>query len=194
MSCTYYSWKSGTLFGDYWCDKKDCRVDNKTYNQYCKGYNYNNCPIYKKSNSSGCFITTVVCQILGKSDDDKALNNLRNFRDNILSKNEEYFSILKDYDNIGPILVDYLEDDKDKEKMAQVLYVNVIELISKQIENREYKKAIYNYECMILSLISHYELKHLFNKNKSFNYDYQKDEFIPEYSGHGKRKKLINNH
>lgn len=72
MSCTYYRWNGGRIFGDYWCDIKDTRVDNATYSKYCKDYNYSKCPIYIKNNSSGgCFITTIVCDVLGKSDDDK---------------------------------------------------------------------------------------------------------------------------
>lgn len=36
MSCTFYSFKGGLFGGDYWCDKKDCRVDNDTYRRYCR--------------------------------------------------------------------------------------------------------------------------------------------------------------
>ena len=105
MSCTYYRWNGGSFTGDYWCDKNDKRVDSDTYSKYCRGYYYSDCPVYKRSDSSGgCFITTIVCNVLGKSDDDKVLNNLRYFRDNVLKKDECYRYILIDYDNIGPVI------------------------------------------------------------------------------------------
>lgn len=99
MSCVYYEFKSALFGGDYWCNKKDCRVDDNTYRRYCRDYSYDECPIYKKTESSGaCFITTVVCKIVGLKDNDQVLQNLRNFRDNILQPNEKYYDILKEYD------------------------------------------------------------------------------------------------
>ena len=85
MSCSYYKFSSSLFGGDYWCTKNDCRVDEKTYIKYCRDYNYSSCSIFRKVDSSGCFITTIVCDILKKPDDDKVMKNLRYFRDNVLS-------------------------------------------------------------------------------------------------------------
>ena len=90
MSCTYYRWN-----GDYWCDKNNRSVNSDTYSRYCKGYYYDECSVYKRDDSiGGCFITTIVCDTLGKSDDDRVLNNLRYFRDNVLQKNSKYTYLL----------------------------------------------------------------------------------------------------
>lgn len=45
MSCTYYRWNGGSFTGDYWCDKKNERVNNDIYQRYCKGYYYDECSI-----------------------------------------------------------------------------------------------------------------------------------------------------
>ena len=40
MSCDFYTYKSGTLFGDFYCMKKEDTINTDTYNRYCKNYNY----------------------------------------------------------------------------------------------------------------------------------------------------------
>ncbi len=186
MSCTYYQYKGGLFSGDYWCCKKDCRVDDATYYKYCRDYNYDECPIYKHSESSGCFITTIACQILGKKDDDVVLNDFRNFRDNILQKNPEYYDILKEYDVIGPMIAEAIQHDSDREVLASHLYQCALLPIHHHIEEKEYGKAVEKYYLMTLMLINYYGLKHEYNQIKDQNYGYQ--EFIPSLSGHGKKR------
>ena len=183
MSCTFYRWNGG-VFGDYWCDKKDCRVDSNTYYKYCRDYNYSDCPIYKMSSSSGCFITTIVCEILGKEDNDQVLTNLRTFRENILKPQEKYHEILIDYDNIGPVIASCIANDPNKEQMAIGLYEIALSKISKQIEEKENDKVIENYINMVLCLINYYQLKHIFNFGKDNNYDI--DYFEAKTAGHGR--------
>lgn len=191
MSCTFYSFKGGLFGGDYWCDKKDCRVDNDTYRRYCRDYNYSNCPIFKKSDSSGCFITTVVCDILGNEDNHEILNNLRKFRDEVLQKDEKYYEILKDYDNIGPYLADYIANDRDSVTIANTVYNNMILPVNELILNKEYEMAVSKYQLMVMSLIEYYSLRELYDELKSNDYGYLEDEFVPMCAGHGKRKILV---
>lgn len=194
MSCTYYRWSGGSFFGDYWCDIKDQRVDSNTYSKYCRDYNYSSCPIYKKnsgsSSTSPCFITTIVCNILGKRDDDKVLNNLRYFREEVLKQDEKYFEILMDYDVIGPVIACNIAHDKDKKTLATGLYDNVLSRVSKNIEEKEYEKAINNYTVMVLSLISYYHLKKKYNNERDNNYDLAQIDITK--AGHGKVRKKSN--
>ena len=188
MSCPYYSFKSGLLFGgDYFCDVKKISVDSSQYNTYCRGYNYSNCVIYKSKNgsSSGCFITTVVRDILGKEDNDVLLNNFRCFRDNILHCDEKYNELLQDYDNIGPRIADAIWTDKDAVKMANGIYNISLLPINEMIKNKEYDKACEKYYLLTLSLINYYGLKHDYNFDKD-NGLYEKD-FDVKVSGHGRR-------
>lgn len=188
MSCSYYKFSSSLFGGDYWCTKNDCRVDEETYRKYCRDYNYSSCPIFRKVDSSGCFITTIVCDILKKSDDDKVMKNLRYFRDNVLSQNANNDDILKVYDNIGPVIADKLIKDNDRTKMADGLYNNALVLISDQIEKKDYTKAINNYMVMTLMLINYYGLKSAYAKSSDKDYDYKDGEFDRKVAGHGKRR------
>lgn len=186
MACTYYSFKGGFFGGDYWCDKKDCRVDEDTYYKYCKNYNYDECEIYKQSNSSGCFITTIICHTLGKQDDDRILQTLRSFRDNILQKDEKYYDILKEYDTIGPIIADCIANDQYKEIVAEETYQKSIIPIYYLIYHKKYDEAITRYQLMTQLLIDYYSLNEEYAKIKSQNYNYE--DFTPETAGHGKRR------
>lgn len=187
MSCPYYTFKNGLLFGgDYWCMVHDRSIDSNVYNNYCKNYNYNQCSIYKSKNpSSGCFITTVVCEILHKKDNCELLSNLRNFRDNVLQKDEKYYEYLQDYDNIGPIIADKLRRDKDRENVAKVIYNNGLLPINESLNNNEYDKACEKYYVMTLLLINYYGLKHVYNLGKDSGEYYKNFEVVT--SGHGKK-------
>ena len=190
MSCTYYEFKRSGLFsGDYWCQKKDCRVDSDTYYKYCRNYNYDACPIYKQSQSSSpCFITTITCQILGKNDNDPLLNRFRSFRDNILQKNKQYEDALKEYDVIGPQIANCLINDQDREAMALGLFQHALLPIDTLIQQQEYDTAVEKYSLMTLMLINYYGLKHDYNQTKDKNYGYGQDEFEPTLAGHGYKR------
>lgn len=184
MSCTYYEFKSGLFSGDYWCRKKDCRVDDDTYRKYCRDYNYSSCPIYKHTESSSpCFITTVCCQILGKDDQDPIMNNLRNFRKNILREDKKYYFILKEYDVIGPMIADALINDKDKEELAFCFYQSTILPVNDLIEKKNYDSAVSLYLLMTKALIEYYGLSDEYKKLKEKDYGYE--GFDPSLAGHG---------
>ena len=190
MACEFYEFQSGLFGGDYYCRNKQCVVSSDTYYKYCRDYNFRECPNYNRGSSSSCFITTVVCQILGKQDNDKLLENFREFRDNILQPNTKYHDILKEYDVIGPLLADCIIKDQEKEKTAIGLYENVMLPINNEINNMNYDKAVEMYYLMTLSLVNYYKLKHEYNSIKDKNYN--DIEFIPSKSGHGliKQKKF----
>lgn len=191
MACTFYEFKVGLFGGDYYCNKKGCVVNSDIYYQYCRNYDYRDCPIYKQQTSSGCFITTVACQILGLKDNNPILNNLRYFRDHVLQEKEQYYDILKEYDVIGPIVANALMNDKDRQEMAQGLYQYAILPISKLIDQKEYDKAVENYYLMTLMLVNYYGLKHEYNNIKDRDYDYL--EFNPTIAGHGRKRVKENN-
>ena len=185
MSCTYYRWSGGSFFGDYWCDKKDARVDSDTYYKYCRDYDYRDCPIFKhQDSSSGCFITTVLCQILGLQDNHETLNILRNFRDNILQQDKQYEEILKIYDAIGPLVADALTKDKEKEQLALDLYQKSLLPIVEEIKNNNYKRATKHYLYMTLSLVSEYNLRNTYNSLREIDFGFV--TFNQTKAGHGR--------
>ena len=142
-TCRFYSYESGFFSGGNTCSVTG-RKENITesyYRSYCYAdYNRTDCPLYKKYGpyeSSGCFITTVTCEILGKQDNAPIMNHLRCFRDNVLQNDSKYYDILKEYDVIGPKLADCIRNDKDKEEMALGLYQNVLLPVADLISEKE---------------------------------------------------------
>lgn len=194
-SCRFYRYEGGFFSGGNTCSVTG-RKENVTedyYVRYCKhDYNRRDCPLYRKYGpyeSSGCFITTVTCEILGQQDNSLIMNHLRNFRDNVLQTNEKYYDILKEYDVIGPKLADCIRQDKDREVMANGLYKNVLVPVSQLVNDKDYDKAVETYYVMTLMLINYYGLKHQYNAIKDDNYGY--DDFEPSKAGHGRVKKKI---
>ena len=185
MSCTYYRWNGG-IFGDYWCEKKDERVDSDTYYKYCRNYDYRDCPIYKHTESSGpCFITTMLCNILELPDNHETLNVLRNFRDNILQKEESYKEILMVYDAIGPIVADAIYNDTNREKIAKDLYEISLKPIIEEVKNKNYERAIKHYLYMTLYLVSDYNLRNTYNALKEVDFGFI--NFNQKTAGHGRK-------
>lgn len=119
----------------YWDNPYDI---NDTEKGYCSVYKTTYYPDdscnnnYKKRGSySGgpCYITTIVCNILGHDDDCFALDSLRNLRDSFMQPNEEYKQDLYEYDTIGPEIAKIIYDDYQETKdpsIANSLYLNYI--------------------------------------------------------------------
>lgn len=186
--CSYCKDGGGFFSSDYICSLNNEYIPQSYLNDYCKyDYRVSNCPFYKENGpyiSSSCFITTVTCDILGKDDNDLVMQKLRNFRNNILQKNEEYYEILKLYDSIGPIIANNLINDPEKEIFTPLLY-SILEKITKLIDKSDYESAIEKYIVMTLLLVNRYNLKHLFNNMIDDNYGYSDDNFDPIVAGHG---------
>ena len=191
MSCDFYEFKSGLFCGDYYCKIKDGAVSSDTYYRYCRDYSYRDCPIYKheRNSSSGCFITTIACQILEKQDNDEILNNFRNFRNNILQPNQKYHNILKEYDVIGAMVANCIANDKDKEEMASGLYEHMLLPINDKISKKKYDEAVALYFLVTLRLVKYYGLLNYYYEVRNNDYNYE--NFEPNKAGHGLKKVKI---
>lgn len=184
MSCEFYSYKSGLFSGDYWCNKNECSVSSDTYYKYCRDYNYRECPNYKHQESSGCFITTIICNMLNKKDDDVILKTLRSFRDDVLQKDEKYYNILKEYDLIGPVIADCIIRENNIDLVRDTYQKSIIPIYY-LIYHKKYEDAIGRYQLMTQLLIDYYSLNDEYDKIKNNGYQY--DDFVPEKAGHGRR-------
>ena len=113
MKCDFLGYGGG-WFGSYRCEKDDNKIlDKSTIDRFCdNSLNYRNCPIYKKTPSSGCYLTTVTCEILDLPDDNHCLETMRWYRDNVMMDLENGPEILKQYNNVGPVIADSLREDR----------------------------------------------------------------------------------
>jgi hypothetical protein len=185
------------LRGDkYYCSEHH---DYYTMNDSCRaglfgGYTYNNRVndkdisdakklIEKSSSSSPCWITTCVVNILGYSDDCYYLTQLRSLRNNVFQADKQYWYLLAQYDNIGPVIADKLIHEKRPVDFAQVIEGKFLLPLSRLIDTGDFKNAISIYMLMTNYLQTRYQIPddYYFNPN---DYDFKS---IKE-CGHGKVK------
>ena len=107
--------------------------------------------------ASGCYITTIVCDILGFSDDCTTLMVLRKFRDNIMKHDNKYHLILEEYDRLGPRISECISKDMEKQELAQELYNKYLISATQLINNHQYTEAVSCYKQMVNELKTKYE-------------------------------------
>lgn len=138
----------------------------------------------EENNFNGCYITTLICSILGYTDHCYVLTEMRNFRNNIMQKEAIYFDILLEYDVIGPIIARSIyEDYEEREnkdmwvRFYQLYLLKTADLIS----SKKYTEAVSKYEQMMNVL------KNYFGIHDMDLTTYQKDYDMSK-GGHGKLK------
>ena len=184
--CRHMEESSGIFSSNYYCNITGSREDiPSSYWTYCKNGGYG-CPWYSKEygTGGGCFVTTVTCGVLGKDDHDPVMESLRSFRDNVLQNSDEYDSVLKLYDKIGPMLSCKLFHDKNREEKASKLYSRLGEF-AKLAGNGEHKEAAKKYILMTLRLVASYGMQEEYRTLRNNNFGYQEGEFDRKVAGHG---------
>lgn len=114
--------------------------------------------------SEPCYLTTIVCEILGYSDDCDTLTTLRNFRENVMKKDERYKPLLCEYDIVGPMIADGIRNSLKPHDFADFLYNSYISNVVESVKEENYEWAVIMYSYMVGSL------KKVFNLN-SIDYD-----------------------
>ena len=189
-ACTYM--KDKCNLGKYYCEKKGeyrYASDAKCYN-FCEAYsrsNYSRQNMYensRNSQSTGCYLTTAMCNVLGFSDNNHYLNTLRKFRNNVMQPNPNYIPLLLTYDIIGPEIAKNLNNDPDKELISKVLFHGYIEKAVTAIEESKNQEAINIYTAMTTVLGARYHI------NTDISMIDIKELDISNL-GHGYTKKLI---
>lgn len=172
-----YEGKCGSCinFEDNSGDKYD-----KSNADYVKGYcTWYRCYYYpddscdshyhkRDSSNNSCFITTMICNKLGFSDDCDSLNTLRGFRNNVLQKNSEYQELLYEYDVVGPKIAQYLiiEDNS----FIGNLYQYFIEPIVAFVKEKSNQEAINKYVEMTTFLEDYYGIDSTLNIPTFYDY------------------------
>lgn len=164
-ACTYMG-EDDNYDGKYYCERKGERryaCDAKCYS-FCEAYSrsrYTRENMYDNSRqhqSSGCYLTTAMCNILNYPDDNYYLQTLRTFRDTVLKQNYKYIPILLSYDVIGPQIAYNLMNDEKRVEIATSLFNNYITASVTAIENNKTNDAINIYTAMTQSLADKYNI------------------------------------
>lgn len=151
-NCAHYDLNQKEYWGDrFYCTEK-CKY-KESNEKAC--YSFVKRP-EKGYQPAGCFITTAVCEVLGYSDDCELLVTLRSFRENYLKKTKEGRMILQEYDQVGPIISDYIRQEPTINSiiLTTKYIIPCVDLIKKQ----NYAKAIAIYINMVQTLKEQYNL------------------------------------
>jgi uncharacterized protein YbaR (Trm112 family) len=93
-----------------------------------------------------CYITTAVCETLGKSDDCYELTLLRNYRDNFLMSQDDGEMIISEYYNIAPTIVKRINKLSNSNEIYKSVWDNYLNPCVRFIEedkNLECKEVYY---------------------------------------------------
>lgn len=78
--------------------------------------------IHEGFNKKFCYITTAVCESLGKTDDCYELTLLRNYRDSYLQKQPNGEEVIKKYYDIAPTIVKHINKHPDRKKIYEEVW------------------------------------------------------------------------
>lgn len=93
------------------------------------------------SNGSFCFVSTVICEYLGKTDDCEELNTLREYRDKWLRNQPGGQQLITEYYNSAPLIVSKLKASINYEGYCQFLWDNYLQQCIMLIEEQQYESC-----------------------------------------------------
>mgnify|MGYP003300029376 CR=1 FL=1 len=103
-----------------------------------------------------CYITTAVCESLGKGLDCYELNLIKEYRDEHLEPTPDGHELVEVYYDIAPTIVKRIEKREEREKIYRALYQDYILPCVKLIEEKEYEACREKYVKMVLELKAEY--------------------------------------
>lgn len=143
--------------------KNQLEKEKRKQDKYYKGDDYSSSYEHVSTSSElcipdPCFITTAVCKSLNKPDDCEELTLLRNYREEILSKTLEGKILINEYYQIAPIIISYIEQEKESANIYYDIYSNCISPIYKLLLKKDYSTALLNYCELVKNLADKYNL------------------------------------
>lgn len=132
-----------------WCSEK--REYVSPHERACSN-KFMNDDIKNPPSSEACYLTTIVCEILGKKDKCRELQILRTFREEYLKSDKQYHDLLCEYDIVGPIIASSIRNSLKPKELADFLYETYIKETVKCIEEHKYLLAIEIYKYMVNEL------------------------------------------
>lgn len=147
------------------CVYYDYQGDNsKGYCSWYRTYYYpgETCSHQKpREKSSGCYITTIVCNVLGLEDDCEVMQSLRGLRDCHLQNHEAGRIILLEYDVVGPEIAGLIEKEYKEtgdKTLWQRIYDTYLTETSRLVLLGNYQKATEKYIEMVRNLKEYFAI------------------------------------
>ena len=140
MSCPYYWWNH-----HYACRKSEKDVNEDIYYKYCRDYNYRDCPVYKRNDTSGCFLTSACVQAKNLTDDCHELTILRRFRDGYMRDKSTGPADICEYYNIAPMIVEKIQQLPNALEVFEKIYNELVLPCVSMIESGKNEEAYATY-------------------------------------------------
>ena len=157
--------KAGTAYSKVksWQQQNEQRQRQQQEKEQTRQYNSNERYISRTEKkapkrSSGCIITTAVCNALGKGDDCEELMMLRDYRDDIKEKNPVIADLIEEYYRIAPLLIKKIDECKNRIDIYKNLWRNFISLTCNMIYNKNFAAATSKYIEMVVLLCEKYDV------------------------------------
>lgn len=124
---------------------KDSKIKYASYETVAGGFH-----------SKMCYITTAVCKSLKLGDDCMQLKLLRDYRDNILSLDEDGKSLISEYYDIAPTIVSRINQRPDADEIYMNLWNKYISKCVEYLEENNYQSCKTIYQDMVITLKKEY--------------------------------------
>ena len=141
MSCPYYWYDNHCA-----CRKTGKDVNEDVYYKFCKNYDYDDCPIYKGQDTSGCFLTSACVETMGLPDDCHELTVLRAFRDGYMSAIPGGADDIKEYYRCAPAIVAAIKACPDSREVFGRIYSELVRPCVELIEAGKNSEAYAEYK------------------------------------------------
>ena len=151
MACPYYWYDN-----HYACRKSGKDVNEDIYYKYCRNYDYDDCPIYKGQDSSGCFLTSACTEARGLPDNCHELQLLRRFREEYLRLLPEGPAEIAEYYFIAPQIVERIRNAENCVEIFDAIYAGLVQPCVELIERGEREHAHRRYRDAVLQLKQKY--------------------------------------
>ena len=103
----------------------------------------------RNPSSTGCYLTTIVCEVLGFEDSCRELDTLRSFRENVMKRDEKYHTLLCEYDAVGPLIAEQIRNSLKPKDFCQFLYQSYIVDVVSAVEEGKSDLAVMIYSYMV---------------------------------------------
>lgn len=156
--CIFYYYEAG-----YCCAEKkrktgDASIDSDMVYNYCWGYHYEDCGLYKSrgSSSGGCFLTSACVEAKGLDDDCYELSTLRKFRDEYMTKLDCGKCEIAHYYSVAPLIVERIKSMSNAVEVFDKIYNELVLPCIRLIENSKLDAAHDAYRDYVMKLEKEY--------------------------------------
>ncbi len=129
----------------HWNETFQTNLGKATYDEINKGFR-----------RKLCYVTTAVCEGLGKGTDCEELTLLKAYRDQYMEATEEGRAMVDEYYDIAPTIVKRIEKEENSREIYLGLYEDYLVPCIRMIRAQEYEACKDTYQGMVLELKNRY--------------------------------------